>query len=235
MRARSRKAIAEDPRVDSVVGPGAFVAQSEDLQALPEGLEDSAKLLKGGKRDLGRLENGLGQAGAGAVQLRAGLGERRRRAPGKLQGGLRERAGSGAGQAPGRARAGARRRRGRSPAASRRARRREALERGAGRRSRAPDAERRRSATARRSVKAGCRSSRSSPRDVGRQRPRSPAAHGRPRSPHPARSASALDALKGMSVGQDDPATARRCRALQRGAERRRPASSRRSPASSRS
>ena len=62
-----------DERVDSVVGPGAFVAQSKDLKALPKGLKSSAKLLKGGKKDLGRLEKGLGQAGDGAGQLRAGL------------------------------------------------------------------------------------------------------------------------------------------------------------------
>ncbi len=66
--------LAKDPRVDSVVGPGAFVAQARDLKALPAGLKDSAKLLKGGKRDLGKLEKGLGQAGTGAVQLRSGLG-----------------------------------------------------------------------------------------------------------------------------------------------------------------
>ena len=47
--------LARDPRVDSVVGPGAFVSQSKDLKALPAGLEDSAKLLKGGKKDLGKL------------------------------------------------------------------------------------------------------------------------------------------------------------------------------------
>jgi RND superfamily putative drug exporter len=73
VRAFQRR-LARDKRVDSVVGPGAFVAQARDLQALPAGLKDSAKLLKGGKRDLGKLERGLGQAGTGAEQLRSGLG-----------------------------------------------------------------------------------------------------------------------------------------------------------------
>jgi RND superfamily putative drug exporter len=65
--------LAHDTRVDSVVGPGAFVSTSRDLKALPKGLRNSAKLLKGGKKDLGRLEKGLGQAGDGASQLKAGL------------------------------------------------------------------------------------------------------------------------------------------------------------------
>ncbi len=66
--------IVADPRVESVVGPGAFVSQAQDLKALPKGLKDSAKLLKGGKRDLGKLQRGLGQAGTGAAELRDGLG-----------------------------------------------------------------------------------------------------------------------------------------------------------------
>jgi X-X-X-Leu-X-X-Gly heptad repeat protein len=85
---------ARDRRVDSVVGPGAFVAKRKDLKALPKGLRSSADLLKGGKNDLGRLENGLGQAGAG--QLRAGLGDAASGA-GKLQAGSGL-AGSGAGK-----------------------------------------------------------------------------------------------------------------------------------------
>ena len=67
--------IAHDPQVASVVGPGALVTATKDLKKLPKSLNDSKKLLKGGKRDLGRLATGLGQAGAGATQLRAGLGD----------------------------------------------------------------------------------------------------------------------------------------------------------------
>ena len=81
-----QKSLAADVRVDSVVGPGAFVSTSRDLKALPKGLRSSAKLLKGGKKDLGRLESGLGQAGAGAVQLRSGLAAAAAGA-GKLQSG----------------------------------------------------------------------------------------------------------------------------------------------------
>jgi len=91
-----QRRIAADPRVDSVVGPGAFVSTSRDLEALPRGLRDSAKLLDGGKRDLGRLERGLGQAGAGAQQLRSGLGSAAEGA-GKLKAGAGT-GGSGAGR-----------------------------------------------------------------------------------------------------------------------------------------
>ncbi|MFP5363029.1 MAG: MMPL family transporter [Thermoleophilia bacterium] len=68
-----QKQIAGDPRVASVAGPGAFVAQTSDLEKLPEALEDSKKLLTGGKQDLAELEAGLGRAGEGAIQLRSGL------------------------------------------------------------------------------------------------------------------------------------------------------------------
>jgi RND superfamily putative drug exporter len=72
---RFQTQIAHDPRVASVVGPGALVAATKDLEKLPKSLNDSQKLLKGGKKDLGRLATGLGQAGDGATQLRAGLGD----------------------------------------------------------------------------------------------------------------------------------------------------------------
>jgi X-X-X-Leu-X-X-Gly heptad repeat protein len=65
--------LAKDPRVDSVVGPGQFAATSQQLGALPKGLKDSTKLLKSGKKDLGTLERGLGQAAGGVQQLRSGL------------------------------------------------------------------------------------------------------------------------------------------------------------------
>ena len=103
-----QRSLAQDTRVDSVVGPGAFVAQSKELKALPKGLKSSAKLLKGGKKDLGRLEKGLGQAGDGASQLRAGLASAADGA-GQLQTGSGA-AGSGAGKLRaglGQARAGA--------------------------------------------------------------------------------------------------------------------------------
>ena len=103
-----QRSLANDKRVDSVVGPGAFVAQSNDLKALPKGLKSSAKLLKGGKKDLGRLEQGLGQAGDGASQLRSGLASAADGA-GQLQTGSGA-AGSGAGKLKaglGQARAGA--------------------------------------------------------------------------------------------------------------------------------
>ena len=103
-----QRSLARDKRVDSVVGPGAFVSQSKDLKALPKGLKSSAKLLKGGKKDLGRLEKGLGQAGDGASQLRSGLASAADGA-GQLQAGSGT-AGSGAGKLHaglGQARAGA--------------------------------------------------------------------------------------------------------------------------------
>ena len=103
-----QRSLARDTRVDSVVGPGAFVSQSKDLKALPKGLKSSAKLLKGGKKDLGRLEKGLGQAGDGASQLRSGLASAADGA-GQLQAGSGT-AGSGAGKLHGglgQARAGA--------------------------------------------------------------------------------------------------------------------------------
>ncbi|HET8755475.1 MAG TPA: MMPL family transporter, partial [Solirubrobacteraceae bacterium] len=93
---RFQAAVAKDPRVASVVGPGAIRATSRDLAVLPRKLRESTKLLKGGKRDLGRLEKGLGQAGAGAQQLRGGL-EAAAGGAGQLQAGSQA-AGSGAGQ-----------------------------------------------------------------------------------------------------------------------------------------
>ena len=70
---RLQARLARDPRVASVVGPGEFAATSKQLEALPKGLSDSTKLLKGGKRDLGTLERGLGRATDGVQQLRSGL------------------------------------------------------------------------------------------------------------------------------------------------------------------
>lgn len=88
--------IAKDKQVESVIGPGAIAATSGELAVLPRKLRESTKLLKGGKKDLGRLEEGLGLAGAGAQQLKSGLGEAAAGA-GQLQGGSGQ-AQSGAGQ-----------------------------------------------------------------------------------------------------------------------------------------
>ena len=78
--------LAKDPRVDSVAGPGLFRAKTADLGTLETKLDESNKLLKGAGPDLGKLEGGLGKAGAGAVQLQGGLSEAAAGA-GQLQGG----------------------------------------------------------------------------------------------------------------------------------------------------
>ncbi len=65
--------IARDPAVASVAGPGALSGQTKALGKLPTSLDESGKLLKGGKGDLGRLVNGLGLAGRGARELQSGL------------------------------------------------------------------------------------------------------------------------------------------------------------------
>jgi putative drug exporter of the RND superfamily len=67
--------IAKDPAVASVAGPGALSSATQPLGKLPGALKESGKLLTGGKRDLVRLSNGLGQAGSGARQLQSGLVE----------------------------------------------------------------------------------------------------------------------------------------------------------------
>ncbi len=67
--------IARDRAVASVAGPGALSAQTKPLGKLPTSLQESSKLLTGGKKDLKRLAGGLGEAGAGAKQLQGGLVE----------------------------------------------------------------------------------------------------------------------------------------------------------------
>jgi RND superfamily putative drug exporter len=81
--------IAKDPAVASVAGPGTLSAATKALGKLPTALAESSKLLKGGKKDLGRLSAGLGQAGSGAQQLQSGLSEASSGA-GKLHGGAGE-------------------------------------------------------------------------------------------------------------------------------------------------
>ncbi len=66
--------IARDPAVASVAGPGALSSQTKALGKLPKSLNESGKLLSGGRTDLGKLVAGLGEAGSGAKQLRSGLG-----------------------------------------------------------------------------------------------------------------------------------------------------------------
>jgi RND superfamily putative drug exporter len=198
-----QKAIAEDVRVDSVVGPGAFVAQARDLQALPAGLKESAKLLKGGKRDLGRLESGLGKAGTGAKQLRAGLGSAAQGA-GQLSAGSGA-AGSGAGQLRAgleQARSGAAAISGGLHDALAGA---TALERGSGDALAGAKTLTSGVATAAAPVKAGLPVFQGLARDVGSASAAVTSAHGTAQSAS-GQVASALDALKGMTAGRDDPA-----------------------------
>ena len=93
---RFQRRLARSSRIDSVVGPGEFSAASRQLGVLPTKLDESSKLLKGGKKDLGKLQAGLGKAGAGATELRQGLTEAASGA-GQLNSGS-GRAQSGAGQ-----------------------------------------------------------------------------------------------------------------------------------------
>ena len=105
---RYQVSLAKDTRVDWSSARAPSWRRAVDLKALPKGLASSSKLLKGGKKDLGKLQSGLGQAGAGAVQLRSGLAAAAAGA-GKLQSGSGA-AGAGAGKLHaglGQARAGA--------------------------------------------------------------------------------------------------------------------------------
>ncbi len=86
---RFQEQVAKDPAVASVAGPGALSSATKPLGKLPTALAESSKLLTGGKRDLGRLSGGLGEAGSGAKQLQSGLVEASSGA-GKLHGGAGE-------------------------------------------------------------------------------------------------------------------------------------------------
>ncbi len=70
---RFQEKIAKDPAVASVAGPGTLSSATKPLGKLPTALAESSKLLTGGKKDLGRLSSGLGEAGSGAKQLQSGL------------------------------------------------------------------------------------------------------------------------------------------------------------------
>lgn len=86
---RFQAQIAKDPAVASVAGPGTLSSQTKPLGKLPKQLDESGKLLSGGRKDLGRLSAGLGLAGAGAKQLQSGLAEASSGA-GQLHGGSAE-------------------------------------------------------------------------------------------------------------------------------------------------
>ena len=206
-----QQAIAADVRVDSVVGPGAFVAQAKDLQALPAGLKDSAKLLKGGKRDLGRLEDGLGKAGAGARQLRTGLGSAAQGA-GQLSAGSGT-AGSGAGQL----RAGIEQARAGAAAISGGLRDAlvgaTALKRGSADALAGAKTLTNGVGSAAGPVKAGLPVFQGLARDVSSASSALSSAHGSAQTTS-GQVASALDSLKGMTTGRDDPAYAAAVNAL---------------------
>ncbi len=88
--------VAHDKTVDSVTGPGAINPISTQLKSFGPGLKGSVALGKQSKKDLVKLINGLGQAGAGSAQLQAGLADASSGA-GQLRGGGGQ-AQSGAGQ-----------------------------------------------------------------------------------------------------------------------------------------
>lgn len=69
------KRIARNKTVDSVTGPGAINPISTQLKSFGPGLKSSVKLSDQSKKDLLKLANGLGQAGAGSAQMRASLAE----------------------------------------------------------------------------------------------------------------------------------------------------------------
>jgi RND superfamily putative drug exporter len=66
--------VARMPGVAGVVGPGA-IADQLPPESQTKQLASVGRQLAGGKRDLRRLEEGLGDAGDGVEQLREGLGE----------------------------------------------------------------------------------------------------------------------------------------------------------------
>ena len=91
--AKLQTQIAHDPSVKLPVnGPGQINATSLQLKKFGPSLAHSAQISKQSKKDLLKLINGLGQAGAGSEQLRAGLERgrhRRREAQQRRRGGAR--------------------------------------------------------------------------------------------------------------------------------------------------
>ncbi len=65
--------IKQDPRVAAVAGPGSIAATSKQLSQFGPGLKKSVALSNKSKRDLLKLIEALGQAGAGSNQLKTGL------------------------------------------------------------------------------------------------------------------------------------------------------------------
>ena len=65
--------IAKLGTVESVTGPGVINTTSTQLSKFWPGIQKSAKISRQSKRDLLKLINGLGQAGAGSAKLQAGL------------------------------------------------------------------------------------------------------------------------------------------------------------------
>jgi RND superfamily putative drug exporter len=70
---RFQEGIARGRRVASVTGPGGLSTETKPLGTLHAQLGESRKLLVGGRGDLKKLLDGLGQAGGGAKQLQGGL------------------------------------------------------------------------------------------------------------------------------------------------------------------
>jgi RND superfamily putative drug exporter len=68
-----QKQIGKNAAVASVTGPAAIYSTSEQLRKFGPSLVHSAKVSNQSKKDLLKLINGLGQAGAGSKALRAGL------------------------------------------------------------------------------------------------------------------------------------------------------------------
>jgi RND superfamily putative drug exporter len=68
-----QRQIAHDKTVASVVGPGSINGTSNQLKKFGPSLIHSAKVSNQSKRDLVKLIDGLGQAGAGSAKLQSGL------------------------------------------------------------------------------------------------------------------------------------------------------------------
>jgi X-X-X-Leu-X-X-Gly heptad repeat protein len=71
--ARFQLHIAQDRTVASVVGPGSINETSNQLKTFGPSLIHSAKVSGQSKKDLVKLIDGLGQAGAGSARLQSGL------------------------------------------------------------------------------------------------------------------------------------------------------------------
>jgi putative drug exporter of the RND superfamily len=70
---RLQNQIAVNKTVDSISGPAEIYSTADQLKAFGPGQVNAIKVSKQSKKDLLRLINGLGQAGAGSAQLQSGL------------------------------------------------------------------------------------------------------------------------------------------------------------------